>query len=533
MATDIQIPWRRKRRWQVTGLVGAFAILEMAALWILSPHTLNFPDAFHYAEMGRQLYRGEGFTSLQTYPYILSWYESHGVPLTPPWPNVARFPLITILYAAVFHLTGPTVEGVLLTGAIGFVFLALGVTALGARLFSPVAGLIAGLAVCCNSWLIFFVFSGLLETWAAALIVAVAWALLSAHRSLQQSVLLGLLLALSFLLRYDLLVLVPAAFVSLAFSHRRVLWRSTLGIVFGFSALVLPWVGRNLTVTGEPVAMLSIDRNLFRASEMGTDPYASRLTSSFLDQLIENIGMISGKLSSWTYAFQRPELFAGEGHLWIVLAAAASIFWVGKHRRRQVWIFLASSYGLRVLLLSLMHHERRFYSSFVPMVLLLGIGGLWVLLVEQALPMVERLRGHHTSLAARRFATRAVLCVAAVYFLAGMADYARLGRIALGADFSEGILTQEAKRRELRKALPDSGIVATSATEIVSWEAGLPAVKVRANRDLRELLNSDLKIEALYYPETATPWLLLLEIDEQFEPGPILSNQKRVWKRIP
>jgi len=437
-------------------------------------------------------------SSLQTYPYILSWYESHGVPLTPPWPNVARFPLITILYAAVFHLTGPTVEGVLLTGAIGFVFLALGVTALGARLFSPVAGLIAGLAVCCNPWLI-----------------------------------LGLSLALSFLLRYDLLVLVPAAFVSLAFSHRRVLWRSTLGIVFGFSALVLPWVGRNLTVTGEPVAMLSIDRNLFRASEMGTDPYASRLTSSFLDQLIENIGMISGKLSSWTYAFQRPELFAGEGHLWIALAAAASIFWVGKHRRRQVWIFLASSYGLRVLLLSLMHHERRFYSSFVPMVLLLGIGGLWVLLVEQALPLVERLRGHHTSLAARRFATRAVLCVAAVYFLAGMADYARLGRIALGADFSEGILTQEAKRRELRKALPDSGIVATSATEIVSWEAGLPAVKVRANRDLRELLNSDLKIEALYYPETATPWLLLLEIDEQFEPGPILSNQKRVWKRIP
>ena len=58
-------------------------------------------------------------------------------------------------------------------------------------------------------------------------------------------------------------------------------------------------------------------------------------------------------------------------------------------------------------------------------------------------------------------------------------------------------------------------------------------MKVRANRDLRELLNSDLKIEALYYPETATPWLLLLEIDEQFEPGPILSNQKRVWKRIP
>lgn len=533
MAADVRITWRPTRTWQVASLVGVLAIIEMVALWVLSPHSFVYPDAYHYAELGRQLYRGEGFTSLQTYPYILSWYESHGIPLTPPWPNVARFPLITVLYAAVFHLTGPTVDGVLLTGAVGFVLLAVCVTVLGARLFSPMVGLITGLAICFHGWLVSFVFSGLLETWAATLVVAVAWALLSAHRSLRHAVLLGLLLALAFLLRYDLLVLVPAAFFSLAFAHRQELWRSTLGIVLGFSTLVLPWVGRNLAVTGDPVAMLSIDRNLFRASEMGADPYAKGIASSFFDQLAENLEMIFGKLSSWSYAFHRPELLAGEGNLWIALVAVASILWLGGHRRQQIWIFLAGSYALRVLLLSMMHHERRFYSSFVPMVLLLGIGGLWVLLVEKALPLLERLRGRPPSGAAKRCATLAVLCLAGVYFWGGLGNYPSLGRAALGIDFSEGILRHEAWRRELAEALPDSGIVATWQNELVSWEGDRPAVKVRANRDLRELLDNDLEIEALYYPEKSTPWLLLLGIGEQFQPGPILSNQHRVWKRRP
>ena len=58
----------------------------------------TFPDAYHYADIGRQIARGDGMTTLQTYPYVLAWLRETGLPTAPPWPNVTRFPLLPLMY---------------------------------------------------------------------------------------------------------------------------------------------------------------------------------------------------------------------------------------------------------------------------------------------------------------------------------------------------------------------------------------------------------------------------------------------------
>ena len=520
------------KTWQAALMAGVAALIGVAISWHLTPKNLVYPDAYHYAELGRQFYRGEGFTSLQVYPYILSWFETHGVPLTPPWPNVARFPLMTILHAGSFSLLGPSVEGIFLTGVAGFVLLVVLVAILGSKLYSPGVGLVAGLSICAHTWLVALAFSGLLETWAATFIAAVALALLSAHRSLARAVLLGLLLGLSFLLRYDLLVLVPAAMAAVVFFRREDLGRTLAGIVMGFSAMVLPWVARNLVVTGDPVAMLSIDRNLFRATELGVDPYAKSAPAPFVDQLLANFEMIVGKFSAVIYPFERPELFAGEGNLWVAVAALLSILWIGLRQRRELWVFLLTSYSLRILLLSAMHHERRFYSSFVPLVILVGLGGLWSLWDEKIRPRIER-RSNGSAVVWWRWLAVPVVLLACGYLWKDLGGVPTLVRIhqQFPAAPIPGAGALDSKLEVLVAALPKSGVVATTQSERIAWYGDLPAIEVSASAQLRDLLEGDLPIEALYYPESASPWLLYFGAPRFFLPGEPLPDKMRVWSR--
>ncbi len=73
-----------------TGLGIAIALLGLAVVgWFYSvtPKHFAYPDAHYYAEMGRQVARGEGFTSLQAYPLLLSWLEGRGLDCARPGPT--------------------------------------------------------------------------------------------------------------------------------------------------------------------------------------------------------------------------------------------------------------------------------------------------------------------------------------------------------------------------------------------------------------------------------------------------------------
>jgi hypothetical protein len=172
--------------------------------------------------MGRQLSRGEGFTSLQAYPYLLAWLQQKGLPLDPPWPNVTRFPFLPIVYGVAFSIAEPSEATARVVGYGFFTLTAVTVLALGARLFGTGVGTLAALLFVTSVTQISLASSGLPDGAAAFFLAAstlVLAAVLDTHRAAALTACwLGILLGLSVLLRYDLLPFAAAAGATIAVS---------------------------------------------------------------------------------------------------------------------------------------------------------------------------------------------------------------------------------------------------------------------------------------------------------------------------
>jgi len=70
-------PASGRLKFLLSALVVVFASLTWGLRYETSFSDLDESDANDYAQLGRQLYRGEGFSSLQTFPYILGWLAVH------------------------------------------------------------------------------------------------------------------------------------------------------------------------------------------------------------------------------------------------------------------------------------------------------------------------------------------------------------------------------------------------------------------------------------------------------------------------
>ena len=135
----------------VAGGVRLALTLGLAALsalaWTVFLRTHAFPlwatDAFDLAQMGRQLVRGEGFTSLQVFPYVLAWLEEHGHATEPAWANVWRAPLPILAKALAIGLVGDTDLAVQLPGAVYAAGTAAFLFLIGNRVYGVLAGVVA------------------------------------------------------------------------------------------------------------------------------------------------------------------------------------------------------------------------------------------------------------------------------------------------------------------------------------------------------------------------------------------------------
>ena len=132
--------------------LAAFAVamgvaLVAFAIWFFAhqclPWKLWSDDACEYAEMGRRLVAGEGFTTGVIYPAELHFGAGADK------PAVMRPPAWPVALAAAFAVAGPT-ERVAhaLTGAL-FVGIAVLTTALGSALAGPLVGALAGITLAC------------------------------------------------------------------------------------------------------------------------------------------------------------------------------------------------------------------------------------------------------------------------------------------------------------------------------------------------------------------------------------------------
>jgi 4-amino-4-deoxy-L-arabinose transferase-like glycosyltransferase len=225
------------------------------AVWVAAHRSLPWRlwsgDACEYAEMGRRLAAGEGFTTGVIYPAELAFgaTEDH--------PAVMRPPLWPLALAAVFAVTGPR-DGAAhaLTGAFFLGTVAL-TAALGAALGGPVVGALAGLALATTPAFAGLALDAVSET-LFAFIITLAFLLYSRRG---HAFAIGLTCGLAYLTRYNGLLLFPVLLALLWARHPRAM-RPLLWCSAGLALVVLPWWLRNLWVAGNPVYSL-LNLNLY------------------------------------------------------------------------------------------------------------------------------------------------------------------------------------------------------------------------------------------------------------------------------
>ena len=89
--------------------VALLLLLAAAVIWSWAFNTSLFPnpDAFDYAQMGRQLADAKGFSTLQVFPKHIRYFHETGCLQKENWPNLYRSPLPIILNAFFYKITGP------------------------------------------------------------------------------------------------------------------------------------------------------------------------------------------------------------------------------------------------------------------------------------------------------------------------------------------------------------------------------------------------------------------------------------------
>lgn len=340
-------------------LIGLAALLA-AASWFASHRGLGFElrsgDAHEYAEMGRRLVRGEGFTTGVIFPAELHLGAG------PDHPAVVRPPAWPLALAGIFAVTGPRAGAVHAAVGLSFVGAVVLAALLAARLAGPRAGAVAAVATATSPQLLTLALDGASETAFAAAGVFVLWLL--ARRAHPFAI--GAACGLAYLLRYNGAVFLPVALVAVAARGRA---RAGLACAGGFGLVALPWWLRNQLVLGDPFYSL-LNLNLWMSPEV------ERANGSLLFAVEPDLG---SELAMHPLAKLRVNLPALLAHFPLAsanLAALAGVVLACIRGERTSWAFAAVA-GATTLAVALAFPYGRYFVPLLPALLALGSAGWW------------------------------------------------------------------------------------------------------------------------------------------------------------
>src|SRR2546427_3973075 len=157
--------WRTAFLWATVALA-AGTLFAHAALPGIAPAS----DLWDYSQEARQIARGEGFTSLYTYPVFLGQDE-------PPFPVRWRMPLYAVLGALLLKLGIALPAGFLYLGAVAHALLVALTYWLGAKVHSTRAGSWAAACALASPLLLDFYNAGMSQV-AATVLGLLVWILL-------------------------------------------------------------------------------------------------------------------------------------------------------------------------------------------------------------------------------------------------------------------------------------------------------------------------------------------------------------------
>lgn len=246
-----------------------FRTLLLTVLMLVGPPLLLFvyfktmfpgltnPDALDYAQLGRNLSGGHGFVTSILRPLALT----HGSnPLAQP--DVTHGPLFPFLLALSFGVLGAKDTTVAIVSGLFYLLTVPVLYRLGVRVFSRAVGLLAALIFVFNALMLEYASSGLPITlyvflMTCLLLVVFNIATVSRHADPKlprsQYVLAGVLMALLFLTEPLFFWVVPFLVGALyALTPGRKM-PGMLALLAPMALLMLPWMMRNMTLTGNPI----------------------------------------------------------------------------------------------------------------------------------------------------------------------------------------------------------------------------------------------------------------------------------------
>lgn len=380
------------------------------------------------ADVGRQLADGHGFTTLINYPQTVAVLGARGVRFDPqrPYPELHHAPLYSAVIGAGLRLLPAARRAALfadpaqITDGYGADYFLLGINLvcfwlaawltyrLGRDLFEPRVGWVAALAVLVSLplWqqtlnvngtpLLMVLVLGAFLAWRRIEEFAVATG--GEHRGLESpgdtsprrgflwTGLLGAVCGLLFLTEYSTgsLVLVALGYAAMRF-RGAARWIALLSVTIGFALVTGPWLGRNIALTGNPVA-LAAQNVALKTGDTTAEPSVVRATLS-AEMVPLSLRKVANKTLTSLQDNLSSRVWAG-GSMW--LAAFFVAGWLYPFRspvaNRMRWIFTLAFVTLLLAQSALNsgESERSVVVWLTPLIAVFGTGFFFVLLGSNA-----------------------------------------------------------------------------------------------------------------------------------------------------
>lgn len=452
--------------------------------------TLYSADQMEYADLGREIYRGEGFTTQLLYPPSLVKAPRL------PHPNLIRPPLYPLTIAGGFLLSGGPSDQA--SAVISFLFY-LATVAITYTICRRFAGflwsVLAALCVACMPLFMAAGGAGLSEALAAFLLTcAIGLAAGKRHPFLA-----GIFLGLAYLTRYQFLpLLLPFAVYVITPALARSpdeppsstgRWRYGHAVLLfvGFILAALPWWVRNATLTGSPFFSLVSFEMVHHTATFPGSPFYGRTDSisPFLFALTHP-GEMAQKILHFTFYWgdaQHPpgsvfELLRQLGPVAVLLLLLAFV----SRATRGFAAFIAATVLFQLALFGLGHFEARYLVPMLPGLLIAGFAA--------------------AGEAARSQPPKWLPALAAIVIIAGTAAW-NVGiaapRVFTGIQYNTWWLDAPAVDW-LKKNTAESEAILTNIPWSVAWQCDRPAVApVERPEDLEVLLSLDgIRIGSVY-----------------------------------
>jgi hypothetical protein len=363
------------------------------------------------ADVGRQLARGEGFTTLVNYPQTVAFLQTRGMKFDParPNPELHHAPLYSLVIAGglrvlpearrekLFAFAPVPPDGFggdyfLLGLNLVLLWLAAWLTYdLGRRLFEPRVGWLAAFALLLSMpiWQQVVAVNGVSLHMVLALAAFSIWQRVEAA---EQGTPLGWLAALGgacgllFLAEYaaGALVLVALIYAGWRFTSGA-RWLAVAVVAAGFLVVAGPWIARNLSLTGSPVG-LALQNVALKAGDSTAEPATFRATLSAAAPRVD-LNKLGNKTLAYLQDNLKSRLWSG-GALWLMAFFVAGTLYAFRATaaNRLRWVFVASFAVLLVAQAALNsgESERLVAVWLAPLAMIFGAGFFFVLLGSNA-----------------------------------------------------------------------------------------------------------------------------------------------------